>query len=272
MGATVTAASIAIGVVGASALAGYVVGKVIYGIYCGIKYILRKIGEALNIVSEGKGNELANAADKMQKDFKDNNVNIAPDVQNNLQKEINRIRDDNQNNYKLTFNIERTNKEIIHNSNETEYLEEINNSFNKSFIYKEKIINLNFLNERFGDEYLKKFCQIKWENIKELKLNNNNIVDIKPLFEVPLFQLETLDLSNNLIEEIDDLKNLQIYILININFENNKFDDPYIFYDDKFLNLEYLNIKNNNIDDIDIDKFKKKYKKKNTKPNLKLII
>ena len=62
--------------------------------------------------------------------------------------------------------------------------------------------------EKIRQWYLADLCKIKFSELKELILNNNNIPDIKPLEKVKFDKLEILDLSQNKISDISILKNV----------------------------------------------------------------
>ena len=79
--------------------------------------------------------------------------------------------------------------------------------FNKKYNLNIKDINVNKIDLRWkklGNEGLVDLCKIKFNDLKELVLNNNNISDIK-VFGKNIFQnLETLSLSDNKIDQNKD--------------------------------------------------------------------
>ena len=140
---------------------------------------------------------------------------------------------------------------------------QINNKFDTSFTYNDEYINISYFKEDFGDEYFKIFSNVRWENIIELKLRNNNIYEIAPLLNINLLNLKKLDLSNNYISEIDDFDQIEFKCLKYINLRNNKIDYPFVFCDSRFENLGILILEDNDIDDETKKRFLKKYKSKN---------
>ena len=190
-----------------------------------------------------------------------------------LQKTINEIKMNKYEHvYKISLKIEKQDGTFIHTEEEKDSLDEINVKFQKSFNFKEEIISLGYYYTEFGNLYLNKLSKVGWEQIVELKLNNNNITDIEPLYNMQLIFLEKLDLSNNDISDIDDIGKLQILNLKYIHLNNNQIDSPFAFYDEKFSNLEFLNLLENKIDERDKSKFKTKYLSKHKNKNLILNI
>ena len=169
--------------------------------------------------------------------------------------------------YKITI------KDIKNHTNEEKnILMQINNKFDTSFTYNDEYINISYFKEDFGDEYFKIFSNVRWENIIELKLRNNNIYEIAPLLNINLLNLKKLDLSNNYISEIDDFDQIEFKCLKYINLRNNKIDYPFVFCDSRFENLGILILEDNDIDDETKKRFLKKYKSKNKSQNLILLL
>ena len=267
MGATIITIATATAAVAVGAL-------VLRGVYYGVKCVVNIIRNAFTtkVETEGKGNDMAKVAEGLNNDLQAHNIKRDEKEEADLQKTINAIKNDTEHNYKISTKIERQDGNFIHTEEENGSLEEINVKFQKSFNHKEKIINLGYYYNEFGDFYLNKLSKVGWEMLVELNLNNNNITDIEPLYNMQLLSLKKLDLSNNDISDIDDINKLQIYDLKYIYLNNNQIDSPFAFYDEKFNDLECLNLLENKIEERDKEKFKKKYTSKHKNLNLVLKI
>jgi Leucine-rich repeat (LRR) protein len=125
------------------------------------------------------------------------------------------------------------------------------NSFNKKYNLNIKDINVNKIDLRWkklGNEGLVDLCKIKFNDLKELILNNNNISDIKPLEKVKFENLEILDLSQNKISDISILKNVSFKGLKQLYLGYNNISDIKVFGKNIFQNLETLSLSDNKID------------------------
>ena len=267
MGATIIAITVGAAIAAGTAL-------VLQGVYYGVKCVVNIIKDTFftKVETSGKGKDMAQVAEGLNKDLKSHNIKRNQDEEMQLQKTINEIRNDTEHTYKISTKIERTDGEYIHTGEEKDNLNEINIKFKTFYTHKDKIINIYNYENEFGNDYLIKFSKVGWESIVELNLSNNNISSIEPLYNMPLVNLEKIDLSINIISDIDDIEQLQILNLKHCNLEKNKISDPFSFYSKKFESLDYLNISNNNIDESDQEIFKKKYKNKNKSENLVLIL
>lgn len=266
MGTTITLASVALGV--GIALAA---SAAIYGIYYGVQYIFRKVDESNHeIDAKGTGENMHDAGINMIEDFHKNDIQIDPNVQNDLQKSLSKMKNDKYNTYNVTFNIKKINGEIKHKPQENEKIMVINKRFNKSYSYKEKYINLSHQGSSFGNEYLVTFSKIVWENIIDLNLSYNNITIIDSLLDVNLFQLKKLDLSHNLIKDIDKFDKIQITDSnpLEIDLKNNKIKNPFAFLHEKFEKIELLDISHNMIEYSIKTMFRESFEKKNIKCRL----
>lgn len=257
MGATIITIATAATVLAAGAL-------VLTGVYYGVKCVVNIIRKAFTTTVEtsGKGNDMAKVAEGLNNDLRAHNIKRDEKEEADLQKTINEIRNDKEHVYKVSTKIEREDGNFIHTEEEKGSLDEINIKFQKSFTHQEGIISLCDYYDEFGDFYLNKISKVGWEKLIELKLNNNNISSVEPLYNMQLLFLEKLDLSNNKITDIDDINKLQILNLKFIYLSNNQIDSPFAFYDEKFNSLECLNLSQNEIEERDKEKFKKKYTSK----------
>ena len=123
--------------------------------------------------------------------------------------------------------------------------------FNKKYNLNIKDINVDKIDLRWkklGNEGLVDLCKIKFNELKELILNNNNISDIKPLEKVKFEKLEILDLSQNKISDISILKNVSLKGLKQLYLGYNNISDIKIFGKGIFQNLETLSLSDNQID------------------------
>ena len=123
--------------------------------------------------------------------------------------------------------------------------------FNKKYNLNIKDINVDKIDLRWkklGNEGLVDLCKIKFNELKELILNNNNISDIKPLEKVKFEKLEILDLSQNKISDISILKNVSFKGLKQLYLGYNNISDIKVFGKNIFQNLETLSLSDNKID------------------------
>ena len=123
--------------------------------------------------------------------------------------------------------------------------------FNKKYNLNIKDINVDKIDLRWkklGNEGLVDLCKIKFNELKELILNNNNISDIKPLEKVKFEKLEILDLSQNKISDISILKNISFKGLKQLYLGYNNISDIKVFGKGIFQNLETLSLSDNQID------------------------
>ena len=123
--------------------------------------------------------------------------------------------------------------------------------FNKKYNLNIKDINTEKIDLRWkklGNDGLVDLCKIKFTELKELILNNNNISDIKPLEKVKFDKLEILDLSQNKISDISILKNVGFKGLRQLYLGYNNISDIKIFGKDIFPYLETLSLSDNKID------------------------
>ena len=123
--------------------------------------------------------------------------------------------------------------------------------FNKKYNLNIKDINVEKIDLRWkklGNDGLNDLCKIKFNELKELILNNNNISDIKPLEKVKFDKLEILDLSQNKISDLSILKNVSFKGLRQLYLGYNNISDIIIFGKDIFPYLETLSLSDNKID------------------------
>lgn len=110
---------------------------------------------------------------------------------------------------------------------------------------------LLFSNQQINDEDIKILFKIKFNNLKEINLSENEIIDIEPLCNISLPYLELLNLSNNKIINIDPLGQLNAYKLQYLFIQNNQIQNIQVFIDcySNFKYLEILRLDQNQIDE-----------------------
>ena len=124
-------------------------------------------------------------------------------------------------------------------------------NFNKKYnlnIEDFNITKLNLTRKFSGNELIKDLNKLKFNKLKELYLNDNDISDIKDLEKINLENLEILDLSNNDISNIDIFEKLKLYNLKKLFLIRNDITDIKVFARVNFENLETLDLRKNKID------------------------
>jgi len=116
---------------------------VLSGVYYGVKCVVNIIREAFTTTVEtsGKGKDMAQVADGLNKDLKAHNIKRDKKEEANLQNTINEIINDTEHTYKISTKIEREDGTYIHTEDEKGNLNEINAKFQQEFNHKEEIIN-----------------------------------------------------------------------------------------------------------------------------------
>ena len=190
------------------------------------------------------------------------------------------------------------------------YNESIIKEFNKKYnlnITNNLVEKLDLSKKNIGKEIMKYFDNIKFKNLKELDLWDNNIAEINFLSKTNLEQLEKLSLGNNQISDLNKITDLDFFQNITIdnieklNLGNNKITDInnlnkikseklkelYLYWNDisnidilgkmNLEKLEILNLSENNISDINIlekakiDKLKQLILNKNKIEDIKVL-
>jgi Leucine-rich repeat (LRR) protein len=114
-----------------------------------------------------------------------------------------------------------------------------------------------FLSKKtLNDENLKSISKIKFNNLKEINLSENNIENIDLLSNISLPYLELLNLSYNQIINIEPLGQINSRKLKYLFIQNNQIKDFQVFLDYKsnFKLLDILRLEQNKIEE-DSDKF-----------------
>ena len=124
--------------------------------------------------------------------------------------------------------------------------------------------NLLLSNKQINDENIKLISQIKFNNLKEINLSENEITNIEPLCNINLPYLVLLNLSYNKIINIEPLGEINSRKLKYLFIQNNQIEDFEVFFDNdyqsNFSSLSILRLEENKIKE-DSDTFKKLEKK-----------
>ena len=136
--------------------------------------------------------------------------------------------------------------------------------FEKDIMIKRQEESLILNKKQINDENIKLISQIKFNNLKEINLSENEIANIDLLNNISLPFLELLNLSFNKITNIEPLGQINSKKLKYLFIQNNQIEDFQVFfdYDSNFKSLHILRLEENKIDE-DSDTFKnleQKYK------------
>jgi len=117
---------------------------------------------------------------------------------------------------------------------------------------------LNLSNKKINDENIKYLSLIKFNQLKDIDLSENEIINIEPLCKMQLPFLEKLNLSFNKINNIKPLSEINSKKLKYLFIQNNQIEDIQVFIDfsNNFNSIDILRLDNNNINE-NSDTFKK---------------
>ena len=127
--------------------------------------------------------------------------------------------------------------------------------------------NLILSNKKLNDEHIKCISLIKFNQLKQIDLSENEIINIESLCNAKLPFLEKLNLSYNKINNIKPLSEINTQKLKYLFIQNNQIEDIQVFLDDDFPILEILRLENNKIEE-NSDSFKKLLKLYNKSNNI----
>ena len=116
--------------------------------------------------------------------------------------------------------------------------------------------NLFLYRKKLGDNYFRYLSLIKFNQLKEIDLSENEIINIAPISNMNLPFLEFLNLSFNKIEDIKPLGEINTKNLKFLFLQNNQIKDVQVFKDYEFPNLKILRLENNNNMQEDSNSFK----------------
>ena len=149
---------------------------------------------------------------------------------------------------------------------------DIENLNKKGILYKKEICFLNIGNifiyhkeMKLDDQDFKYISQIRFNQLKEIDISENNIKNIEPFNKMSLPFLEFLNLSHNEIQIIEPITNLKSKNLQYIFLQNNKIEDIESFLKYDFPVLKILRLEDNIIMEENEEKKKlidRKYKGK----------
>ena len=112
---------------------------------------------------------------------------------------------------------------------------------------KNKYIYLN--NRNLDDRDFKYISQIRFNQLKEIDISENNITNVEPFKKMSLPFLEILNLSYNKINHIEPVTKIKSKNLQYIFLQNNKMEDLESFIESNFPALRILRVENNNINE-----------------------
>ena len=198
-----------------------------------------------------------------------NVINLAESI---MEENNGYVLDPNNPNYNITYKIDDIIKEKIEDNKEEENgaLIELKEKY---FINTEKFheeeelrLRLKGLNDEkkfrwLKDEGFELISKIRFKNLIEINLANNQITDLTPLDNMLLPYLEIINFSNNLIENIRPIANIVSNDLSEIYLQKNKIKDLAPFLNSNFPSLEIFRVDDNK-DAIENQNFKiisKKY-------------
>jgi len=141
-----------------------------------------------------------------------------------------------------------------------------NKNLEKKDIYlsrNEKYIHLNKRN--LDNQDFKYISQIRFNQLKEIDISENNIISIENFKKMSLPFLEFLNLSHNKIKLIKPMTKLKYKNLKYIFLQKNEIEDLESFLNTEFSSLDLLRVEDNKVIDENNEKIKKlkdKFKKK----------
>ena len=154
----------------------------------------------------------------------------------NIIKIIDQLKEENK---KIKLELEKLKNDIISNNKTT--LEEFNKEFNLK-INDNNIEVLNLSDKNYDNKIIDSLYKIELTNIKELKLDYNNINDIKSLSKVKFVNLQILLLKKNKISDISVLEKVNFTNLKILNLGNNNIVNISPLTNANFKKLEKLNL------------------------------
>jgi len=119
---------------------------------------------------------------------------------------------------------------------------------NNNIYITKKESNLQLRNKNLKDEEFRLISLIKFNQLQEINLSENNIKNIDPFRKMNLPYLEYLDMSNNKIVHVSPIAEINSKILKEIYLQNNEIYDFSSFLHAEFPKLELLRIDNNRFD------------------------
>lgn len=157
---------------------------------------------------------------------------------------------DSRNRFNIGTFLNHPIKEFI-NINAKQNNEKLLKEFNKKYnldINDFNITKLNLSRKFAGNELLKDFSKLKFNELKELYLYDNDISEIKDLQKINFEKLEVLDLCNNNISDIKIFEKIKLGNLKQLLLINNNISDICVLEKIELEKLEALDLRKNKID------------------------
>ena len=143
-------------------------------------------------------------------------------------------------------------KEFIEKYKSEKLLKKFSKKYNLNSIKDTNVKQLAIGNKIIGDEGFNDLSKIQFNELKDFRLNCNEITDIKVLQKVRFEKLEKLHLINNNISNINVLEKVNFLELKDLNLSTNKLSDISVLSKAKFEKLESLCLSYNKISDISV--------------------
>ena len=131
--------------------------------------------------------------------------------------------------------------------NSEEAIQRLINIKNIQLYRKDKYLHLN--SRELEDLGLKYISQIRFNQLKEIDISENNITNIEPFNIMSLPFLEFLNLSHNIIQIIESVSKLKSKNLKYIFLQNNKIEDIETFLESDFPAIKILRAEDNNLNE-----------------------
>ena len=122
---------------------------------------------------------------------------------------------------------------------------------NLEFIDYDKRTEINICDRKYGNEIIKSLKKLDLDELKELRLYNDNISNIKDLTEIKIEKLKILGLNDNKITDVSILDSIKFESLEELFLSNNKINNIN-FLEKNFKYLIKLDLNSNDISDISI--------------------
>ena len=123
---------------------------------------------------------------------------------------------------------------------------------NLEFIDFDKKDEINISNKKYGNKIIESIKKLELDELKELRIYNDNISNINELKEINLEKLKILGLNDNKIIDISVLSCIKFESLEELWLSNNNICDINIIEKCNFESLKKLDLSMNNISDISI--------------------
>ena len=159
-------------------------------------------------------------------------------ISNSLEKE--KLRDSND----LKFLLAAFNNEIEISDKAIEDFLDV-----KDILIQRQEENLILSNKKLNNENIKCISLIKFNQLKEIDLSENEISNIESFCNINLPFLEFLNLSSNEIENIEPLGEIYFKNLKYLFIQNNQIKNIKVFINSDFPILEILRLENNKINE-----------------------